>query len=306
MWVLKWAELLQIRSSNARQLQGDAALLQLAARQDRQQRAGQRVGAGAARRQRRHVQEPGHQLLPERDRHPQDRPRTSPRCSWACASSAPSATTTRSTAGRMDDYYGFAAFFSQIGRKGTDDPRETIVFNSGGGEVTHPVARPRDEAEVPRRGRAGRGRQGPPRGAGAVAGVAGQPVFRRQPGQHRLGPLLRHGHHRPRGRRARQQPGLQPGVAGRAGQALHRIQIRLQEAGPRHLHFADVPARRRRPTTATRATRATSPTPSCGASRPRRSSTASARRRTPRTSSPACRWGRGRCRSPTAASAPTS
>ena len=24
----------------------------------------------------------------------------------------------------MDDYYGFAAFFSQIGRKGADDPRE--------------------------------------------------------------------------------------------------------------------------------------------------------------------------------------
>jgi hypothetical protein len=40
---------------------------------------------------------------------------------------------------KMDDYYGFAAFFSQIGRKGTDDPRETIVFNSGGGEVNHPI-----------------------------------------------------------------------------------------------------------------------------------------------------------------------
>src|SRR5438128_6765058 len=40
---------------------------------------------------------------------------------------------------KMDDYYGFAAFFSQIGRKGTDDPRETIVYNSGGGEVQHPV-----------------------------------------------------------------------------------------------------------------------------------------------------------------------
>jgi hypothetical protein len=41
----------------------------------------------------------------------------------------------------MDDYYGFAAFFSQIGRKGTDDPRETIVFNSKGGEVANPVTR---------------------------------------------------------------------------------------------------------------------------------------------------------------------
>jgi hypothetical protein len=39
----------------------------------------------------------------------------------------------------QDDYYSFAAFFSQIGRKGTDDPREIVVFNSGGGEVNHPV-----------------------------------------------------------------------------------------------------------------------------------------------------------------------
>jgi hypothetical protein len=41
----------------------------------------------------------------------------------------------------MNDYYSFAAFFSQIGRKGTDDPREIIVFNSGGGEVQHPTSK---------------------------------------------------------------------------------------------------------------------------------------------------------------------
>ncbi len=39
----------------------------------------------------------------------------------------------------MDDYYSFASFFSQIGRKGTDDPREVVIFNSGGGEINHPV-----------------------------------------------------------------------------------------------------------------------------------------------------------------------
>ena len=39
----------------------------------------------------------------------------------------------------MDDYYSFAAFFSQIGRKGAEDPREQIIFNSGSGEVKHPV-----------------------------------------------------------------------------------------------------------------------------------------------------------------------
>ncbi len=39
----------------------------------------------------------------------------------------------------QDDYYGFAAFFSQLGRKRAEDPRETIVFNRGRGEVAHPV-----------------------------------------------------------------------------------------------------------------------------------------------------------------------
>ncbi len=39
----------------------------------------------------------------------------------------------------MDDYYSFAAFFSQVGRKTGEDYRELIIFNSGGGEVSHPV-----------------------------------------------------------------------------------------------------------------------------------------------------------------------
>ena len=39
----------------------------------------------------------------------------------------------------QDDYYGFASFFSQIGRKGGEDYRETIIFNSGGGDVRHPI-----------------------------------------------------------------------------------------------------------------------------------------------------------------------
>ncbi len=37
----------------------------------------------------------------------------------------------------MDDYYSFAAFFAQIGRKTGEDYRETIIFNSGSGEVKH-------------------------------------------------------------------------------------------------------------------------------------------------------------------------
>jgi hypothetical protein len=39
----------------------------------------------------------------------------------------------------MDDYYSFAAFFSQIGRKAAEDPREVVIFNSGSGDVKHLV-----------------------------------------------------------------------------------------------------------------------------------------------------------------------
>jgi len=39
----------------------------------------------------------------------------------------------------MDDYYGFAAFFSQVGYKQDQDPREIMIFNSGTGSLAHPV-----------------------------------------------------------------------------------------------------------------------------------------------------------------------
>ncbi len=39
----------------------------------------------------------------------------------------------------MDDYYGFTAFFSQIGFKQSRDPREYIVHSKGEGEVYHIV-----------------------------------------------------------------------------------------------------------------------------------------------------------------------
>ncbi|MDG2122105.1 MAG: PSD1 and planctomycete cytochrome C domain-containing protein [Verrucomicrobiales bacterium] len=41
----------------------------------------------------------------------------------------------------QNDYYGWAAFFTQIGRKQAEDPRETIVYNRGGGEVQHPITK---------------------------------------------------------------------------------------------------------------------------------------------------------------------
>ncbi len=40
----------------------------------------------------------------------------------------------------MDDYYGFAAFVSQVGYKQAKDPREITVYNLGEGSLEHPVA----------------------------------------------------------------------------------------------------------------------------------------------------------------------
>jgi hypothetical protein len=39
----------------------------------------------------------------------------------------------------MEDYRGIVAFFTQIGRKVGEDPRDKIIFNSGSGESKHPV-----------------------------------------------------------------------------------------------------------------------------------------------------------------------
>ncbi len=41
----------------------------------------------------------------------------------------------------MDDYYGFAAFFAQVGRKSGEDPREFVIFDRESGEVRHPVGK---------------------------------------------------------------------------------------------------------------------------------------------------------------------
>ena len=39
----------------------------------------------------------------------------------------------------LNDYYGFESFFAQVGRKPGDDPRETVIFDRNEGEVKHPV-----------------------------------------------------------------------------------------------------------------------------------------------------------------------
>lgn len=40
----------------------------------------------------------------------------------------------------LDDYYGFADFFANVVRKPGEDPREMILSDSGNGDVSHPIA----------------------------------------------------------------------------------------------------------------------------------------------------------------------
>ena len=40
----------------------------------------------------------------------------------------------------MDDYYSFAAFFAQVKRKKAEDPREQIIYD-GGGQIQHPITK---------------------------------------------------------------------------------------------------------------------------------------------------------------------
>ena len=63
----------------------------------------------------------------------------------------------------MDDYYSFVSFFAQVKRKPAEDPRERIVFDEGG-EIQHPVTKknmppkflggpsPELEGQIPPRG----------------------------------------------------------------------------------------------------------------------------------------------------------
>ena len=109
----------------------------------------------------------------------------------------------------MNDYYSFAAFFSQVGRKQAEDYRETIIFNSGGGEVSHPVG---GRVMAPKfLGGAVADVAGKDRRVvlAAVAHVAGESLLRHQRGQPRLGALLRRRHRRAGRRYPRQQSGQQ-------------------------------------------------------------------------------------------------
>ena len=202
----------------------------------------------------------------------------------------------------QNDYYSFAAFFAQIGRKQGEDYRETIVFNSGGGEVNHPVGGrvmpPKFlGGDVARRRAARTAAWCWPSGWPRPRTRGSPPAFANRVWAHFMGV----GIVEPVDDFRVSNPPSNPELLEALGKQFTEYQVRPQGPGPRHLQLADLPAAPRSATRATRATSGTSPTPSSAGSRPRTCSTRSARSPTPRTSSRACRWAPGPCRSPTAA-----
>ena len=118
------------------QLQGHATVPQLAEGSHRQQRAVRQDRTGTALFNWRDIQVTGNELLPDRaghtEGHRECRSGVRVRIQRAQCHNHPFDRWT------MDDY-SFASFFSQIGRKNAEDPREVIVFNRRSGDVKHPI-----------------------------------------------------------------------------------------------------------------------------------------------------------------------
>ncbi len=142
----------------------------------------------------------------------------------------------------QNDYYSFAAFFAQIGRKQAEDYRETIIFNSGGGEVSHPVG----------------GRAMPPKFLGGeVPNVAGKdrrvvlakwlaspqnPWFASSFANRVWAHFTGVGIVEPVDDFRVSNPASNPELLEALGQHFTATKYNLKALGPRHLQFADLPA----------------------------------------------------------------
>lgn len=138
LWVMKWAEMLQIRTANG--LSPKGLLLYDAWLRDR-------VRSGAT------IDKIAHELLPasggtfENPATSYYQTETTPQLLAENVAQALLGTRIQCAQCHnhpfdrwtMDDYYGFASFFSQVGYKQARDPREITVFDAATGEMKHPL-----------------------------------------------------------------------------------------------------------------------------------------------------------------------
>ncbi len=145
----------------------------------------------------------------------------------------------------QQDYFGFQAFFAQVGRKNS-------AVRRPGADLPPPRNRPGAESQDRSNGqacRAGRTTAGdrPGRGSASCTGGMddrqGEPVLCQGAGQSLLEALLRPRSGRPRRRHAGHQPGVESETVGGPGARLHRAPIRLEAPGAHDLQFPCVPAK---------------------------------------------------------------
>jgi len=270
--VLKWAELLQIRSSNA--VSYKSMLLyynwltdRLARNVPMDQTVQELLGANG-----------GTFKNPATNYYQNETIRSRCRRTWPgvhgmriqCASAT--ITVRPLDSGRLLQFRGL---LHADWRKGTDDPREIVVFNSGAGEMTHPVKKVVMKPKF--LGGASPDTAGKDRRV-VMAKWLASPENRTSPRTCRTssGRTSLARHHPRAGRRPHQQPGLQSGTAGGAGKKFTDYKYDFKKL-VRDICTSRTYQLSTQPTRPTRATRATSPVPVFAGSRPRRSSTASAR-----------------------------
>ena len=243
IWVNKWAELLQVQSSNDGQLQGDVPVLQLARREALEEHADGPDGPGAARRQRRHVQEPGDELLPDDDRDPGLTENVAQvfmgmRIQCAQCHNHPFDRWTQ------NDYYGFAAFFCadrpQAGRGLPRDDR--LQLGRRRGERTRSAAGSMTP-EVPRRRRAP---TSPARTAASSwpkwLASPENPWFAASFANRVWAHFMGMGIVEPVDDFRVSNPASNPELLDALGKRFTDVEVRPQGPGPRHLQLADVPA----------------------------------------------------------------
>ncbi len=244
IWAMKWAELLMVKSSN--QVSYKAMFLY-------SNWLTNKIASGVpldqmvrelAECQRRHLQEPGDELLSDRARHAQDgRERGAGlhgNSNSVCAMSQPPVRS-------LDD--GRLLQFCRVlqpdwPQAGGGLPRDDRLQqrwrrSAASGD------RPGDAAQVSWRRRTRPARAGSSGRDGPMADVARESLLFDQCGESHLGALLWRRDRRSGGRYSRQQSGQQPGAVCRVGAEAGRVQVRFQAIGARHLQLACVPAQRR-------------------------------------------------------------
>ena len=244
---------------------------------DLEQRAAEPDGAEPAQRQRRHVQEPGHELLPDRARHAEDGRERGPGVHGHshAVRPVPQPSVRPLDDGRLLQLCRLLrADRPQAGRGLSRDDRLQLRRRRSEPSGRRPRRCRRSSSAAPTPDVAGKDRR---EVLAKWLASPENPYFATSVANRVWAHFFGLGIVEPVDDIRVSNPASNPELFQALGDKFTSVQLRLQATGARHLQLADLPAASRRPTPATRTTRRTFRTAASAASRPRTCSTASAR-----------------------------